>query len=802
MKHLFLSTILCLFVLFHQASFCSAIIDDDDDDVQEQARPRRRVSTDRLVLLAADGLTATHVDAWGDDSIRVRVTRRTQNVIEIPVVQALLPHPPPTQQSSSSSSTTTTVEPSLRLLVNGNLRVTEHPTGSGLLRFERVSDGTLLLQQKAQSLSEPVPNHRHHHPDIVTTGQGAVTFQGFPTGTAIYGFGEHRGSQRCTNQCTNASLPIYTWDWNISDSIDGTIMLNNGNAWIPFFQTSTGLGFLWNMASYGHVHVGPDAVSFSSTATRQLDYYVTTTSATTAKSAPPYADLMRHYVQATGKPPILPHIYTGFWQCRLRYSSQKQVLDIARQHVVEHGLPMSVIVIDFFHWKHFGDWHFADDPRVPHHNTGCWSNPRQMVKELEEMGVQLAVSVWPMVDAESYHLRPLMRRGLLARGSNGLPKVNRWGKWNVDAFQAEAREYQWQQLVEGYASFGIRVFWLDSTEPADANIGNWYYKLDADGKLHHDAEVGMAWVSEYHRMVHEGMMATYPNSSLALTPFLTRSAFAGSQRYGGILWSGDIESTFDELAVQVQTAQHVSMSGVYLWTTDIGGFRNGNSTDPVFRELLVRWFQFGAFCPIFRLHGDRRKGPIEVDYGYHTCFNESSSCVCGKSGYNEVWKFGDEAYEVISKLMWLREDLRDYVSHHLRLSHEDGIPILRPMVYDFPDKDCMHATDQFMFGDSWLVSPVIWQGSTAQKVYLPKLPTGQQWMHYYRNQAVPDKTWPDGSWVTVPTPALGSFPLFVRVFHSVPGGRFDFSGWYNGNHPDPISTEQSVKGNIEAVKTF
>merc|ERR1719265_1961702 len=148
----------------------------------------------------------------------------------------------------------------------------------------------------------------------------------------------------------------------------------------------------------------------------------------------------------------------------------------------------------------------------------------------------------------------------------------------------------------------------------------------------------MAWVQQYHRMVFEGLgtdrkVVEFDGSSAvsaefhaAAPPFLTRSAFAGSQRYGAILWSGDIESTFDELATQVQVAQHVAMSGISLWTTDIGGFRNGNTEDPIFRELIVRWFQFGAFCPIFRLHG-ARGGPQDKDK-------------CGSKGFNEVWSFG------------------------------------------------------------------------------------------------------------------------------------------------------------------
>merc|ERR1712008_140523 len=241
--------------------------------------------------------------------------------------------------------------------------------------------------------------------------------------------------------------------------------------------------------------------------------------------------------------------------------------------------------------------------------------------------------------------------------------------------------------------------------------------------------------------VHEGLSSKF--GPHAVPPFLTRSAFAGSQRYGPILWSGDIESSFDELATQVEVAQHVAMSGIYLWTTDIGGFRGGNTNDPVFRELIVRWFQFGAFCPIFRLHG-ARDGPRDHDK-------------CGSTGFNEVWKFGQEAYEAISGVMRLRESIRDYVQIQLDLASQEGTPLLRPMTFDFLDSDCSAAVDQFMFGPSYLVAPVLHFRAVARRVYLPVLPHGEHWEHYYDAA----HAFPPG-WHEVPTGNLSSFPLFVR----------------------------------------
>ena len=164
---------------------------------------------------------------------------------------------------------------------------------------------------------------------------------------------------------------------------------------------------------------------------------------------------------------------------------------------------------------------------------------------------------------------------------------------------------------------------MDATEPQGANIGEWYYRLD-DGKTHSDAEVGMAWVQQYHRMAYDGLSSLHLDE---IPPFLTRSAFAGSQRYGAILWSGDIESTFDELATQVQVAQHVAMSGIYWWTTDIGGFRNGDPTSPVFRELIVRWFQFGGESAAVKLPGRKLASAI-VSHASVACCSACCLSVC------------------------------------------------------------------------------------------------------------------------------------------------------------------------------
>ena len=263
---------------------------------------------------------------------------------------------------------------------------------------------------------------------------------------------------------------------------------------------------------------------------------------------------MKHYAAATGPPPNLPHQYTGFWQCKLRYSSQEQILRIASEYV-KRQLPISVIVIDFHHWAHEGDWRFFDDADVPQKyrcTGGCWPDPSAMVSQLAAMNVTCAISVWPDVDTNSINyvnMSTPLSDGMLIRGMDGAPMVSEQNKFYVDAFNPKTRAYLFDQLQRGYGRHGIDTFWMDATEPQGANIGNWYFKFD-DGSVHHDVEVGSAWVQQYHRMAYEGLRPKAKTPREAL-PFLTRSAFAGSQRYGAILWSGDIMSSFDELATQV-----------------------------------------------------------------------------------------------------------------------------------------------------------------------------------------------------------------------------------------------------------
>eukprot|EP00698_Gefionella_okellyi_P001198 TRINITY_DN11125_c0_g1_i2.p1 TRINITY_DN11125_c0_g1~~TRINITY_DN11125_c0_g1_i2.p1 ORF type:complete len:348 (+),score=70.31 TRINITY_DN11125_c0_g1_i2:958-2001(+) len=310
--------------------------------------------------------------------------------------------------------------------------------------------------------------------------------------------------------------------------------------------------------------------------------------------------------------------------------------------------------------------------------------------------------------------------------------------WIYDSFNANARQFLWQKLHSGYFQHNVSVFWLDACEPQGAQPGKMLY---AAGK---DTQVGLAYPRFHQQAIYDGLWHETPVVYQPIS--LSRAAWAGSQRYGAAVWSGDIESTFEELTIQVKVAQNVAMSGIYLWTTDIGGFRNGDINDPQWRELIVRWFQFGAFCPLFRLHGDRDPA-LPTDQ-------------CGETGgYNEIWEFGEPAFSIIADIMRLRETLRPYIEQQLSNAMSTGVPLLRPMVFDFSDPECATADNQFMFGPDWLVAPVTTYQAKTWSVYLPRLQDDgtQKWQHYYTK-----KVYTGGQRVVVSVP-LAQFPLFQRV---------------------------------------
>lgn len=467
----------------------------------------------------------------------------------------------------------------------------------------------------------------------------------------------------------------------------------NSQASVPFALSSLGYGFLWNNPAVGRVVFGKNITSWEAVSTKVLDYWIT------AGDTP--AEIEEAYASVTGTVPMMPEFAMGFWQCKLRYQTQEELLETAREYK-KRGLPISVIVIDYFHWPLQGEWKF--DPKY-------WPDPDGMIAELKEMGIELMVSVWPTVDYRSENFLEMKEKGYLIRTDRGFRMVMDFhgNTIHFDATNPDARNYIWNKAKKNYYDKGVKVFWLDEAEPE-------YSVYDFDNYRYHlgpNVQIGNIYPAMYAKAFYDGMKAEGQENVINLL----RCAWAGSQKYGALVWSGDIHSSFSSLRNQLAAGLNMGLAGIPWWTTDIGGFHGGNPADPEFRELLIRWFEYGTFCPVMRLHGYREplKAPMGSEGG--------AACVSGAD--NEVWSFGEEAYEICRKYLALREQMKPYITRMMKKAHEKGTPPMRPLFYDFPEDGlCWEIENEYLFGGELLIAPVLYEKQRQREVYLPK---GTKW---------------------------------------------------------------------------
>ena len=463
----------------------------------------------------------------------------------------------------------------------------------------------------------------------------------------------------------------------------------NSQASVPFALSSLGYGILWNNPAVGRAVFGKNIMSFEACSTRSLDCWIV------AGNSP--AEIVEAYSKVTGTVPMMPEYGLGFWQCKLRYQTQEELLEVAREYK-RRGLPIDVIVVDFFHWPKQGEWKF--DPVY-------WPDPDAMVKELKEMGIELMVSIWPTVDKTCENYEEMLEKGYLIRTERGF-RVGldfQGATIHYDATNPGAREYVWEKVKKNYYDKGIKIFWLDEAEPEYTvyDFDNYRYYLGSN------LRIGNLYPREYAKGFYEGMAREGQENIVNLL----RCAWAGSQKYGALVWSGDIASSFDSMRNQLTAGLNMGIAGIPWWTTDIGGFHGGDPNDENFRELFVRWFQWGAFCPVMRLHGDRE--PRQPQYG------TTGGATCRSGAANEVWSYGEKVYDICVKYLDIREKLRDYTRQLMKEAHEKGTPVMRTMFYQFPEDDmCWNVEDQYMYGDRYLVAPVLFPGAKTRKVYLPK----------------------------------------------------------------------------------
>jgi alpha-D-xyloside xylohydrolase len=651
------------------------------------------------------------IEAWGPDSIRVR-SGVGKLLDELP--GALLEpdhaaYPEPDVELPLPSSISRAPEATIgaaigvggpsAVLRHGTLRVQVTP--AGIVSFAR-ADGTELLAEKPAHFWWPGARHF----DPLGNGRYRIEqhFQAYQ-GERIYGLGQH---QHGLLDQKGAVIDLVQRNTEVS---------------IPFLLSSRGYGLLWNNPAVGAVQLAGNGTRWSAHQARQIDYWLT------AADTP--AQILSRYADATGHTPELPGWASGFWQSKLRYRTQDELLAVAREYQ-HRGLPLSVIVADFFHWTALGDWAF--DP-------ADWPDPKQMVTELDAMGVKLMVSVWPSVNPVSENWDDLSEGGLLIGTQSGPATHSLWiDKPSAiptpvafyDATNPDARAFVWDAVSRNYGSHGISAFWLDGCEPEivplqPANLSFW---------AGNGAEVANLYPREHARAFFEGAAAADADVSVSLC----RSAWAGSQRYGAALWSGDIGVDFPALRRQIAAGLNTGISGLPWWCADIGGFHGGDPDDPDYQEVMIRWFQFGALSPIFRMHGHRepRTGLGREITG----------------GPNEVWSYGRQAYEIMTGYIALRERLRPYLHQQMAVAAERGLPPMRALFLEFPqDPVCWTVADQYLLGPDLLVAPVLEAGAISREVYLP---AGAQWSDAWTGESL------SGGQTRRCAAPLERIPLFLR----------------------------------------
>lgn len=656
---------------------------------------------DGRLIVAGEGETIW-IEPCGLDTLRLRATRG-RDVVENDWV--LLPQPKVSPKISINKEIGIISSGRLRCEVksDGSLKFIDNVTGKALLKElwidHKVNNAELLKARSYKPLSSElfkIQVYFKPHDD-----------------ERFYGMGQYANGYLNLKGCV---LELAHRNTQIS---------------IPFLISTRGYGFVWNNPSIGRAELAKNHTMFQAEAARQIDYIVIADDS--------IREIVKKYTKLFGKAGPLPEWALGFWQCKLRYRTQDELLEIAREYK-RRNLPLSVIVIDFFHWPTQGEWKFDEK---------YWPDPGKVVKELESMGVKVVVSIWPTVDINSSNYHEMAGRGLLVRTEKGIPVLMTFRGITTycDFMNPETRKFVWEKVRENYYRYGIKAFWLDEAEPEIGMPGFGYNNTlpydyeNVRYRLGNALEVANLYPFYYAKAFFDGMKSIGEEDFV----FLIRAAWHGSQRFRVIVWSGDIPSTFDSLRRQIKAGLNMALCGITWWTTDIGGFWGGDPTNPEFQELIVRWFQYGAFCPVFRMHGFRLPYPEDIN----RCDPYELT-----GGPNEVWSFGERAYNILRQYLLVRERIKPYVIEQMKKCCEEGIPLMRPLFFDFPeDPNTYDVEDEYMFGSDVLVAPVYERGVKSRQVYLPK---GTKWI-----DAWTEEVYEGGRWIEHETP-LEIIPVYLR----------------------------------------
>jgi alpha-D-xyloside xylohydrolase len=503
---------------------------------------------------------------------------------------------------------------------------------------------------------------------------------------------------------------------------------------VPFLVTNKGYGVVWDNPSATTVSPGIHGqTTWRSNVGERVSFFVIVGSTTD--------EIYAGYRKLTGLTPLPPKAAFGYIQSKARYETQQQILDVAEGYR-RRGYPLDVIVLDWFYWTRMGELDI---------NPVDFPDPTAMNDTLHRQGIHSILSVWPRFERESRYFNLLAARGWLLKDSDGHPvdglavRNDRAGAL-LDSTNPQAREWFWEHIRDNLASHGFDWFWLDETEP-DLVPDGYFYSIGSGDRYHN------LFPLVHTQGVAEGSRRDRPQKRNLI---LARAAYLGSQRYGSLFWSSDINATWEALRRQVPTGLDFTASGLAYWGNDIGGWQRppqqhtpdrallidpSDARDVIdhnddYPELMVRWYQYATFTPTLRAHG-LRKG-------------------------TEVWAYGKQAEDIISRYLKLRYKLMPYLYSLGKHTYDSGAPFMRALFMDFPD-DPKAATlgDEYMFGPAFLVAPVTEQGVSSRTVYLP---AGTDWYNYWTGEKVTG-----GQSLTVAAP-IDQIPLFVRAGSIIPFG--------------------------------
>lgn len=666
------------------------------------------------VLIARNGGEMLRIEPWGKNSLRVRATMlpelsnqdwaltETPESSHVEVECHEVDHwvGDGTIDKRESASIT---NGRIRAVVNFAGVITFYRDGKQFLReYYRSYDGTLSRESRC------LKTVNREWKGIIGGSEFSLNLK-FDSndGEKIFGMGQYQQSYMDLKGCV---LELAQRNSQIS---------------VPFAVSNLGYGMLWNNPAVGQVTFGKNYTEWIARSTKQMDYWLTV--------ADGPKQILENYTAVTGRAPMFPEDHMGLWQCKLRYRTQDEVLSVARQYKKE-GIHIDQIVIDFFHWTVQGDWKF---------DTTYWPDPKAMVDELHSMGIKVIVSVWPSVDRKSENFQPMMDRGLLIRTERGAAQTYDYQGdcVEIDVFNPETRKYVWEICKKNYYDFGIDAFWLDNSEPDYGVYDFDHYRYIAGPAL----SCSNIYPQLYSRVFYDNMKDLCDGTVVNLL----RCAWAGSQKYGNVVWSGDVPSTFEAFYDQLQAGLNMGLAGIPWWTTDVGGFMTDDVNDPDFQQLLIRWYEFAVYSAVLRMHGDR--GPYNIppldtrDWGggyLHT----------GQP--NELWSYGEENYRIMKKYYDIRIEMHDYIKQLYEEASSNGSPLIRTMFYEFPeDSKCWELQDQYMFGSDYLVAPIFHLNQFEREVYLP----AGKW-----EDTRDHKVYDGGQTITADAP-LDSMPVFKRI---------------------------------------